>query len=196
MKRLSAFLLFAFLATLVVAIPAHAADLQAGWYAKAWSPYLWQYDQQGNLFIRAEGYFYDTPVGQYGPFSITGSDIWRNASVLTTAYGVGPDASLIMPLTFGVTLGEPIAYLSLPWETDYDSSQIRLEFWRTRYSGAQELLWAQTQSGSTSGGATVLANAEYEGQFFVKLTVIPEPTSVTIFTAGLAALSAVKRRRR
>ena len=33
MKRLSAFLLFAFLATLVVAIPAHAVQLQAGWYA-------------------------------------------------------------------------------------------------------------------------------------------------------------------
>lgn len=115
MKRLSAFLLFAFLAVLVLAIPAPAADLQAGWYAKVPTVSIWQYDDQGRLFLRADGYFYDTPPGQYGPFLVTDgpyhASYWREAHVPTNAYGVGPTASLIMPLSFGMTIGEPIA----PW---------------------------------------------------------------------------------
>ncbi|HET6456697.1 MAG TPA: PEP-CTERM sorting domain-containing protein [Armatimonadota bacterium] len=199
MKRLSAFLLFAFLASLVLTIPAPAADLQEGWYVRVSSVHIWQYDQLNDPFIRDEGDFYDTPPGQYGPFQVSDgtyhSTIDRWVSV-PSAISAGPGDSLVMPLTFGMTLGEPIAYLGFYWETNYDPSQMRLEFWQENYyTSVQELLWAQTLSSYRYGGATPLTDATYEGQFFVKIAVIPEPSSMIIFSAGLGILSALRRRR-
>lgn len=199
MRKLSVFLLFAVLVSLVLAIPAPAANLQAGWYVRVSSVHIWQYDQLNSPFIRDEGNFYDTPPGQYGPFQVSDgtyhSPIDRWVSVPATV-SAGPGDSLIMPLTFGMTLGEPIAYLSFYWETNYDPSQMRLEFWRQNYyTSVQELLWAQTLSGYRYGGATALTNATYDSQYFVKVAVIPEPSSMIIFSAGLGILLALRRRR-
>lgn len=183
-----------------LAMPAHAADLQAGWYVKVSSVYIDQYDQQGNLFIREQGFFYSTPPGQYGPFQVTDGTYHnpgeRYVSVPATV-SAGTGDSLVMPLSFGMTLGEPIAYLSFGWETNYDPSHMRLEFWRENYyTSVQELLWAQSLSGYRYGGAAALTNATYDSRYFVKVAVMPEPSSFMVLAAGVGLLSGVLWRRR
>lgn len=176
MKRLSAFLLFALLATLILAASAPAADLQAGWYAHVSGITVYQYDYYGYPYIRASGWFV-TPPGAYGPFVLTDgpyhSRSYREASVLADAQGVGPSSSLDLPVGTGMTIGEPIAWISIGWETDYDPIQMRLEFWHTKSNGQQELVWFQPTGGHKYGSADVLYDTHLEGLHFFKLAVAP-----------------------
>jgi hypothetical protein len=177
MKRLSAFLLFAFLATLMLAIPALAADLQEGWYA---------WPMSVDVYADVAG----------GPYGDTG---WRKATVTSNAYGAGPADSLLLPMGFGMTIGERFMYIHVSWATDYDATQMQLELWRNRYGGATERVWAQPLSGTRSGSFDTLYGGEFEGTFFYRVAVIPEPASclslaTMVSIMGLAVL--VTRRKK
>ena len=178
---------------------APAADLQAGRYANVSSVSLYQYDSQGYPFIRA-GLWFTTSPGMYGPFLVGDGPYhtrdWRDISVPSTVTGVGPDSSLVLPVGTGMTLGEPIAWISIPWVADYDATQMQLEFWRTRSNGIAERLWAQQLSGYRYGSVDVAQNTFLEGPLYFKVSVIPEPASFNLLVGGLSALLLTIRRRR
>ena len=196
MRKLSALLLFAFLASLVVAIPAPAADLQAGWYAWPLSVQVMADDGTGYPYLRASGWF-TTPPGTYGPFAVSQGDypqtLWRRATVTSDVNGLGPGDSLILPMGFGMTIGERFMYIHVSWGTDYDASQMRLELWRNRYGGVTERVWAQELSGIRSGSVDTLYGGEFEGTFFYKIAVVPEPSAL-VCLASLSGLSALALR--
>ena len=189
MKRLSAFLLFAVLVSLIAAIPAPAADLQAGWYAWPFSPQIFIDDGLGNPTLRSSGDFITAP-GTYGVFTVTGgpfgSTSWRKATVTLSVNGVGPSDSLVLPLVFTMNLGEPFLYMDISWGTEYDASQMRLELWRSRYDGSTERVWTQGLSGPQSGGPRLLYDGVYEGAFYYQVTVIPEPSAAMALLALLS----------
>lgn len=170
---------------------ATAGDLQAGWYAKIYSPYVYVPGQWGPQ-LRTEGYFYGSPTGQYGPFKLTGqggsSDYtYRDVSVLADAPGVDPSQSLIMPVDIPLSYGTPIAYIGLSCQTNSDPIQMRLEFWRTRANGQDELVWFQRAGGVNYLSQEVLHERPLEGPCFFKVAVAPpggfpdlSPPSITI----------------
>jgi MYXO-CTERM domain-containing protein len=98
-------------------------------------------------------------------------------------------------MDFYLNMGQRFLYVEIPWATDYDAAQMRLELWRTRYNGSTEQVWAQGLSDVRSGNRRVLYGAEYEGPFFYKVTVLPE-TSTLASLAGLLAAAALGRLRR
>lgn len=199
MKKLSAVLLFVCLATLMLAIRAPAVTLEQGWYANVSTVQVFGYDDEGRPVGRAGGYFYDTPPGQYGPFMVTNGPYHsyseRDVSV-PAQVSAGSADSLTMIPSFGMTIGERIAWVEFAWETDYIAGQMRLELWRTRYSGAQELVWAQQLSNHHYSFATVLNDSEVEGPLFFKVAVIPEPSSFISVITGLAFFVSAWRIRR
>jgi hypothetical protein len=199
MRKLSVFLLFAVLLTLVLAIPAPAADLQAGWYARMYGIHVIQYDAYGQPYIRATGWFV-TPPGTYGPFALTDEPFHsrdsREVTVPADVSGVGPSANLDLPIGTGMTIGDPIAWVEFFWETDYDASQMRLELWRGRYGGSTERVWSQQQSDHRYWSESLLHNTELEGELFFRIAVVPEPSSLAMFLAGVGTAAALMRKRR
>lgn len=175
--RLSAFLVLTILVSLVLAIPAPAADLQAGWYANISNVTV--YRDAGpplGIISRATGYFYRTLPGRYGPFQVTDGayhSYSERLAFLPTAVNANPSDGLLMPLSFGMTIGEPIAYVQISWSTNYDPIQMHLEIWRTRSNGQQELVWFQPVGGRKYGSAAVLYDTVLEGPYFIKVAVAP-----------------------
>jgi len=187
MNRLNVVL--AVIVLLILSHACHAADLQAGWYVKIQGIDLYTYDpnwQYPNL--QTGGYFYDTPSGQYGPFDVNGGtpsrDYRRYIFVLADAYGASSSDSLMLPVSFGTTSGELIAYFSMGVETNYDSACMYLDLWRTRTDGTQELLWTQQSSGSSLWSGHLANDIVAEGPFFFKLNVVPEPSSLIAVVLG------------
>ena len=175
-----------------------AADLQEGWYAGLGGPNVYCDDGTGYPYLRASGWF-TIPAGRYGPFEVTGEPYgsWRRVTVPEDAPGVGPDQSLILPVGFGMTVGERILYITFSWRTIYDASQMRAELWRERPGSADELVWSQTLSGDRSGYVETAYNATFDGPFYYKLNIVPEPGSAATMVALLGmGLGAMRWRRR
>ncbi len=150
---------------LAMAQAGQAATLEEGWFAYVRAADAYVYGLSGPELITG-GYFYSTPTGQSGPFSISSPlqvDWQRYVAIPSSVHGIGSDDSLIMPLYLGLSQGTLLAGISLSWQTDYDPSQMRLEFWRTRNDGSQELLWTQSQGGPQSGGGGVAFDTYIEG---------------------------------
>jgi hypothetical protein len=199
MRKLSALLLFAFLASLMLAIPAPAANLEAGWYARIQGIMLYTYDYLGNPTLADDGYFHQTPPGQYGPFLVTGGpdnvEYTRYISVPTGA-SAGPEATLDMPISFGIMPGTKIAFLSTTIGTNYSSSQMYLDLWRTQYDGTHELIWEQRLGGQQSFSGHIANDIYFEGPFHFTLNVVPEPCGVALFLGGTSLLARMWWRRK
>jgi len=202
MKKTS--VISAVLLLLTLAQVGQAADLQAGWYAKisgvqVYVPGTSGFPDYGNPQLLTDGYFYSTPPGQYGPFQVDGGtpqrDYRRNVSVLANAYGVGSVESLVIPLWTGLAIGDRIAFLEVAWATNYDSSQMRLQLWRTAFGGADELVWAQSLSGQRGGSDGVAYDTVVGGAYYFKVDVVPEPSSIACLAAALASTFAAMKRR-
>lgn len=179
----------------------HAADLHEGWYMRVNGPQVYT-DVDGRPELRADGQF-TTPFGVYGPFTVSSggfypSSFYRYVSVDTDAFGVGPDDSLVLPLTFGMGDTESFLYMRISWATNYDPTHVFLEFWRIRMDGTEERVWSQQTAGPTHGSADILYNATHEGGFYFKVNVVPEPSSVAVLSGlvgGMSAALRFKRRR-
>ena len=188
------------LLSLALSGPLPAANLQAGWYAWPFGVQVYADDGTGWPYQRAMGSFTTNP-GTYGAFTLTGGPFgdtgWRKATVTSNVYGLGPGDSLILPMAFGMTIGERFMYIHFSWGTDYDASQMRLELWRNRYGGVTERVWAQELSGVRSGAVDTLYGAEFEGTFFYKIAVVPEPSAAMclVVFAGLTGFAVRLRRR-
>jgi len=198
MKKISILVVTALLLCFGFAGSARAADLKAGWYSNLISVGVFQY-VGGEYVGRASGWFL-TPPGQYGPFQVTNgpyhSDGERDVTVPTDAFGVGPDASLELPMGFGMTIGEPIAYINFSWGTDYDATQMYAELWRHKYGGSTERVWSQQLSGQHGDYTKIWMWGEYEGNFFYRVNVVPEPQSILGVFTGVGMLALAWRRRR
>lgn len=199
MRKLSALLLFAFLATLVLAIPAPAATLQEGWYANVAGLWVYQYDQWGYPFIRSAGSFYNTPPGQYGPFQVTDGTYHSSGERYVSVpaqVSAGPSDTLAIPVSFGMTLGEQIAYMQISWGTNYDPSQMRLQLWRQRYDGSDQLVWSELGSGVQGGAEYIHYGNIFEGDYYFEVEVVPEPQAIGyMLLAFFPAMLGLKRRR-
>jgi hypothetical protein len=175
-----------------------AADLQEGWYANTWGVHVYEYDDQGRSFLRALGYFYTTPPGQYGPFLVTGGsddrEYKRYVSVPAQAIAE-PSDTLTMRIDFGMTIGESVAWIELPWATNYDSTQMRYSLWRDRYGDAQELVWSQPISGMQNGYVYVGQDTVYEGAYYLKVEVVPEPQAGCSLLVMIPVMLGLRRRR-
>ena len=189
----------AVLLQLIPAIPASAATLQAGWYANTWGVHVYEYDDQGRSFLRALGYFYSTPPGQYGPFLVTGGpdDRQYERFVSVPAQAIAdPSDTLAMRIDFGMTIGESVAWIELPWATKYDSTQMQYSLWRDRYGGTQELVWSQPLGGTQNGYAYVSYDTVYEGAYYLKVEVVPEAQVIGyMLVAAFPMILGLKRRR-
>lgn len=182
-----------------IAVPIHAADLQAGSYVTVHAVHIWQFSG-GEPYVRAGGWF-NTAPGQYGPFNVTDGPYHarseRDVTVPLQVSGAGPSDSLELPMGFGMTIGEPVAWIDFSWETDYDANQMYLELWRYRYAGNAERIWSQQLSGRHYEYTThMLYLSEFEGNLFFKVNVLPEPSSLAVLAAGLAASGLAFWRRR
>lgn len=185
---------------LLPAFSSQAADLQEGWYAHIIYVDVWTYDDFGQPVLRGGGGFYDTPPGTYWPFLVTDGQYhsWyeRNILVPTSVSGVATDHSLMIPMFLPLSVGEKIAYLAMPWETDYDADEMYLQLWRKRLDGSNELVWEQTQSGQQSGGSMLSYDSVFEGPYYFKVNVVPEPSSIECLLMALLPLAHIARRRR
>jgi len=200
MKRVCG--LFSFLA-IVLLVPAYSqgATLQAGWFAEVaptsilvWTPPMPPVTVGGARHLLSPGSYSN------GLFLVTDGAYhtnWeRRVTVSANVNGVGSSSSLVLPVTFAMSNGDPIGWMSVNWATNYDATQMRLELWRTRYGGTTELVWYQGLSGQQAGATDVLYNSVVEGPFFFKVNVLPEPASFTAVAIGLGALCLAVRRRR
>ena len=196
MKRVCVLILLLASGLLLPLAASHAANLQAGWYVNITSVQIGL--TMGEQVIPIWGQF--DVEGQYGPFLVTDgpthSYTRRYISVPTNAYGVGPDQSLTLPiLAVSQPPGTYIHYVSVGYETNYDPSQMRLELWHERLDGSEELLWAQLQGGNRWGGGGVGPSA-CEGPYYLKVSVLPEPTAIASLLFGVGGLAVIMRRRR
>jgi len=196
MKRLALILVIAGLVCLAQA--GQAATLQADWYAKVNMLYVFTYGDYGPQ-LHAEGYFYQTPPGQYGPFLVTDGPCHeayaRYVSVPTDVSGVGQGSSLTLPVSIGMSTCDPIAYVYFSWATRYDPSQMHLDLWRTRADGTDECLWSQLQSGVRGGEAYVAYDSLLEGPYYFRVSVVPEPSSVACLAVALISMLGLMRKR-
>ena len=95
-----------------------------------------------------------------------------------------------------MTIGEPIAWIEMVWATNYDPSQMRLELWRQRYDGSNQLVWAELRTGVQGGAANIHFDQALEGPYYFKVAVIPEPCGATILSFSIGALLVMLRKRR
>lgn len=153
---------------------AQAGDLQAGWYAniKGLTAFV---STSGGPPWMTSGYFGGPTPGQYGPFIVSNGgygSLERDVLMPIDAPGADVSQSLVLPVSLSV-VGTPIAYLEIAWETNYDPTQMRLEFWRTRLDGLQQLVWYQTRGGPKGGRDDVPYDSTLEGRYFFKVAVAP-----------------------
>ena len=191
----------AVLLLLIVPMVGQAADLGAGWYAKIRSVNVYVYDYQGRPTLIGGGCFYSTPPGQYGPFQVTdlpdGGARTRQVLVNAAAHGAESAASLDLPISTGRSDTDPLAFLDIWWETNYDASQMYLELiQRDVQSGAVSVLWTQRQSGSVAHEQN-LAYGATAGGLSLRVVVVPEPSSLAVLLISVSgtALCALRRRR-
>jgi hypothetical protein len=200
MKRLA--IVSAVLCLLALGQVVQAADLQTGWYAKIQSidvfipgDPIWLGPQ-----LVASGYFYQTPPGQYGLFQVDGGtpnrDNQRYVYVNEDAYGIGLNDSLALPLSFGLTQGTQIAFLSIAWATNYDPAQMQLQLWQNHSNGSSEMLWSQKQGGVKGNSENAAFNTILDGTYYFKVSVVPEPSSATCLVAAFGCLLGALRLRR
>jgi hypothetical protein len=197
MKRVCVLLLLLTIALLVPVCSSQAADLQAGWFVDVGAFVVWDWD--GMFYYPRGGGYFTTPTNEYGPFTLTGptyGSSWRRVTVTANTYGVGHDQSLILPLGCSVETGAQISYITFGWRTDYDSSQMHVELWRTGASGEDELVWSQHESGST-GDEVRINGSTMLGPYYYKIVVAPEPASaIGLLLGTLGVVGTVVRWRR
>jgi hypothetical protein len=200
MKRLSAFLLFALLATLVVAIPASAVQLQAGWYAQfgyvglggdQWDtepPQLWE-----------EGWTPTSSLGQQGSMLVEEPNpVAPGSRRVTLTQGFAADPGIIFE-DAGTYPGAYPYYnwVTVWWQTNYDAKRLQLQLFRHHQGRPDELVWRQTTSDAAIGHGNVWNSYPLQSgeQIVFRLAVIPEPQGLTIVSAGIVLGLALIRRR-
>jgi len=196
MKKLS--VISGVLLLLTLAQVGQAADLQAGWYANIDHIYVYVAGQYGPDLLGA-AQFLTTP-GQYDPFLVTDGAFHRSytryASVPANFYGAQPQQSLVLPFDLGLAQGAGIAYLYIASETNYDSHNLDLQVWQRSTDGSLTQLWSQPLSGHIYGVGDFAYDATVNGSYFVKIAIVPEPSSLLSVVMGLLASVACCRRRR
>lgn len=196
MKRITVIL--AVVSLLALCHISQAADLQAGWYAKISSVDIYSYDDQYHLpYLRGGGWFTE-PTGLHYPFDVTDegyqTDSLRRITVVQDTVA-GPDQSLTLSLWVGVGYSE-IAFLNIHWHSNYDASQMVLEFWQEWNDGSKHLLWSQGQSGEQFGDKVIDGSLLANGEYRFKVNVVPEPSSLTGLILALPVLVGFARRRK
>jgi len=200
MKKLS--VISAVLLLLTLPQVGHAADLQAGWYAKINSLYAFTKGSGGPPVLN-EGEFYQTPPGDYGPFRVsdlvgtTHVNFARFVSIPTAASGVGSEQSLTMPVTIaGLAQGTAVQYLEIAWATNYDATQTFLGLYDAHSDGTAECLWTQKASGIQGSGGLFLAyNTTFDGYYYFAVNVVPEPSGAVCVLFGCAPILYFAKRR-
>jgi len=194
MRRLVLVLIVAGLLGLAQA--GQAADLQAGWYACAYTVHLYTYGPQGPTL--AAGGTFQTPRGTQGPFTIsrapTYDDYARTVSVTADTLA-DPLDSIVLPIAAPLATNTVLSSVAFLWETDYASDRLRLQFWHNLNDGTSLQLWDQPLSGYQSGGASTAHDLMYEQGFFFRVAVVPEPTSLLVLLTGLVSCVAAARSR-
>jgi hypothetical protein len=71
-----------------------------------------------------------------------------------------------------------------------------LQLWRHRYSEPDTLVWDQKLSGIAAGSEDVAYNTTYEGQYYFKVNIVPEPSTALCLVAALGCLLGTLKRRR
>jgi hypothetical protein len=189
MKRLSAFLLFAFLASLVVAIPANAVQLQAGWYAEF--AYVWLAGEQWEPeYVPWEVEWLPTsPLGQQGHLLIEGVyPSPQSSRKITITESFASEPGVIFEDSGTFDRSKPYySNLRVSWMTNYDGSTIQLQLYRRRAGYNDELVWRQTASGyALDYGDVWNASPILPGDDVVfKLVVSPEPPGMLVLGAGM-----------
>lgn len=198
MKKLAVIL--AVVSLLVLAQASQAVDLKAGWYANIRGVNIYTYDIHDQPQLVGGGYFYQTPLGQYGPFVVTDGPyheaFGRYISVPTDVTNVGPNQNLTVPLMMGLSAGTKIAFLELSWQTNYDPTQMYLDLWHTRQDGTSELLWSQKQPGAHGDADYTAYDTIIEGPFYFRVNVVPEPSCAAGLVFGMLALVPLAKIRR
>lgn len=200
-KAVCVFLILLSIGILLPVGSAQAADLQAGWYAYIDAVHVYSYDDLGQLLLVGGAQFYDTPPGQYGPFTVTDGQYhsWyqRSISVPSSVYGVGSDQSLILPMLLPLSVGQEIAFLEIGIGTNYDSSQMYLQMWRQHLEGGpDELIWERKQSGIGGFSGNIAYDTVYTGPYYFKVNVVPEPSSfIGLLVVAVPVLHIARRRK-
>ncbi len=111
-------------------------------------------------------------------------------SVPTTQTGV--------PAGTGVTIHEPATQfvwtatgLYVPYETNYDPSEMRLELYQHHSSGQDELIWQQV-AGHRTGNVNVLdasgRTISADDSIYFRVVAVPEPSQVATMILGCSSL--------
>lgn len=177
-----------------------AADLQAGWYAKAGVVALWGY--RGGYLIGVDWNFVGG-TGTYEPYIVTNPDpLWpqRMVQVNQTQTGVPNGTAVYLYGEPEVPVDFPAFALDVGYETDYDPSQMRLELWQHHSDGRDELIWFQGRSGHILASADVLDGTGRTigvgDSIYFRVVAVPEPSQLATLIGLLGALAHARRRYR
>lgn len=183
----------AVVALFVLAQVGQAANLQPDWYARIYGINEWIYSPvTGQQELVCDAYF-GIPTGDYGPFSLWYSQNTQAfVRVPSSANGVTSEQDLVLPVCLPY-LG-PLGGLSFACDTNYDASQMQLQFWHQNTDGSKELLWTQQQSGNYYGGATVARDTIPTGSYYFRVAIVPEPTGMLGLLALCPILALLRRR--
>lgn len=201
MKEIAVFLVVALL-LVALAQSALAADLKSGWYVNINATALYAFVQDWGYRPLSWPYFYQTPTGQYGPFTVTDPEPFpsyntrRYISVQSDAYGIGTEQSLILPLYTGLSGSTQIDYLDISVGTNYDPTQMYVSLYHARTNGTNELVWGNKQLGESGFAGTVWNHSTLDDGYFFKITVVPEPSCLAGIPLGIAPLAWFVRRPR
>lgn len=174
-----------------------AAYLEAGWFVKIYALDGYAFFSDSCLpTLDAMAIFFTEP-GQYGLFTVSelSGNHGRYISVEQNI-NAGPDQSLLLPLFISTAY---IEYYEIAWGTNYDSSQMRLEFWHEALNGTQTLVWSQGASGERYELTSCILSrygGVPKGDYFFKVNIVPEPSSIAGLTFALTMFTGFVRKRK
>jgi hypothetical protein len=176
----------------LVPSPAHAVQLEQGWFVKWGWTALYGHDNLTNSQFGVSWYP-TSPTGDSGPINIQSWGYLSHGRIVTVSQSVDvPPGTLFED--FGRYYHVPNnAYdqLYFEWETNYDAAKMQLQVIRKHLDGASELFWTQSLSGHQLGYINIehIYPVILDGEKIeFQLVVVPEPPTwlvLGLFTACL-----------
>ena len=173
-----------------------AANLDSSWYVKLSQVALFGYDPNTGHDFGLDWVFTGA-LGDEGPFRVSSPDpVWAQRMVsVPTSVAATPGTSVYLWGAPEASVPATVSELTLFWETNYVSSQMRLDL--LSYDGsAFTLLWSQAKSGTNSDFSNVLGSFQsipLGSAPVFRVTVVPEPPAGLAF-ASLVGLAFARRR--
>lgn len=201
MKKLVAAL--AIVVLLLCAQISQAADLQEGWYVKLGIVQLYCVVPTPPHEVWVT-WIPSVQPGAFGPFQVT-VDTAQNApypvtiSVPTTQIGVAAGTEVLILGRLENQISWSATSLYVPYETNYEPSQMRIELFQHRPNGQDELIWSQME-GHRTGNVNVLDGSgrtiSPDDSIYFKVVVVPEPSQLIAVIMGCCGLFVGLRRMR